>query len=104
MIAKVKVTENIWEFFDGIRECRKEIHNPDIGLEGQHGKRLQESGKLTCREDVYEFTNRPCSPEEAGGGVVELWLYGKEKSDIRQVLCYRPAYILSDEGKTVERL
>jgi len=104
MILKVKVTENIWQYFDGVRECRKEIHYPETGeLSGQHGKMLQEIGKICCRDDVFEFTHRSCSPDEADGGVVELWLYGKEKTDIRQVLCYRPAYLLSDEGKTVER-
>jgi len=103
MIVKVKVTEDIWEFFDGAREIRKEIHYPEIELKGQHGKALQEIGKIVCREDVFDFTNRPCSSDEADGGVIELWLYGKEKSDIRQVFCYRPAYVLSDEGKTIER-
>ena len=56
------------------------------------------------RKEWYDFiNNRPCSEDEAQGGVIELWLYGREKDDIRQILCFRPAYLINDEGKTIER-
>jgi hypothetical protein len=100
MIAKVKVTENIWELLDGVREVRHQIHFPSRNMEA-----ASDTAALGIRHDAYDYTNRPCADEEHEGGIVELWLYGENRlNDIRQVLAYRPVYILNDEGKTIERI
>lgn len=106
MIVKCKSLSNpeVWNFFDGVTHVTKEWH-PLIGQSNDIEKDVKnEFGSFTVRNDVYDFiNNRPCSEDEAQGGVIELWLYGREKDDIRQILCFRPAYLINDEGKTIER-
>ena len=97
MIAKVKVTENIWEYFDNAQRVNVQIHYPAPGSAAVFPA-------IGCREDVCNFTDRPCSEDEHRNGIVELWLYGKENDDTRQIMAYRPAYLLNENGKTVERI
>jgi hypothetical protein len=102
MIIKVKVTESIWEFHDGVRRVNKQIHYPDgVAVPPAAGT---VAPKLGVRSDVLDFTDRACTDDEHKGGIVELWLYGKEPNDIRQILAYRPVYLLNDNGETIERI
>jgi hypothetical protein len=103
MIVKAKVTDNIWEFHDGVRRLNKQIHYQD-GPSVPPAPGEVTGPKIGCRSDVLDFTDRPCTEDEHKGGIVELWLYGKEPGDIRQILAYRPVYILNDSGETVERI
>ena len=97
MIAKVKVAVNIWEYFDNAQRVNVQIHYSTPGLTAA-------PFAIGCREDVYNFTDRPCSEDELKNGIVELWLYGKTNDDTRQIMAYRPVYLLNDDGKTVERI
>uniref|UniRef100_A0A6M3M324 Uncharacterized protein n=1 Tax=viral metagenome TaxID=1070528 RepID=A0A6M3M324_9ZZZZ len=101
MIVKVKVTEDIWEFFDGVRRFGKQIHYPDqeVGAAKDFSK-----PDIGVRSDFFDFVDRPCTEDERKGGLVELWLYGKDLHDIRQILAYRPVYLLNDSGETIERI
>jgi hypothetical protein len=100
MIIKVKVSGSVWQMFDGVRRLTQTVHDshdvtgstkvfPDVGM----------------RIDVFDFVNnRPCTEDEARGGVVELWLFGKDDNDTKQILAFKPVFIMNDEGRTVERI
>ena len=97
MILKVRSSGNpeVWYYFGGVKQISKEMHYAN-------GTTAEE---LVAREDVYDFTYDTLgfSPEDKRDGYLELWLYGKTFEDTKQVLCYRPAYLLNDDGKTVDK-
>ncbi len=101
MILKVRSCgiPEVWYFFDGVREIAKIHYNIDSEISSQ----VKTINNVVCRADVYNFTTNSFSKEDTSDGFLELWLYGKNDEDTKQVLCYRPAYLLNDEGKTIER-
>lgn len=98
MIIKIKEHENpeSWTFFGNVNRVTKLIHH-NIDSD------VLKNNSIVVRSDVYDFTNNPSSENDSKNGFLELWLYGKEKDDIKQVLCFRPAYLINDEGKTIEK-
>jgi hypothetical protein len=102
MILKVRSCGNpeVWNFFDGVKEIAKENHhNVDSEILSQE----KTIGSMVVRADVYDFTVNTFSKEEIRDGFLELWLFGKTNEDTKQILCYGPAYLLNDDGKTIER-
>ena len=102
MILKVRSSGNpdVWYFFDGVREIAKESH---YHIDSEILSQVKTINNVVCRADVYNFTTNSFSKEDTSDGFLELWLFGKTNEDTKQVLCYRPAYLLNDEGKTIER-
>lgn len=99
MILKVRSNYDpeVWCFFEGAKQVTKEIHYVDdvTGF----------IKAMVVREDVYDYTNQkiPGSDNLYKEGFLEVWIHGKTSEDTKQILCYRPAYLLNDEGKTIER-
>jgi len=102
MILKVRSCGNpeVWYFFDGVREISKEIHY-NVDSEVLSNEKMIKN--IICRADAYDFTTNKFSEDDIKNGFLELWLYGKNDEDTKQVLCYRPAYLLNDDGRTIER-
>lgn len=100
MILKILECSNpeTWRFFGDIKSITKADY--DTG-----SKNLENPSKIISnmivRSDAYDFTNNPHNGEQTS--FLEIWTYGKEKDDIKQILCFRPAYLINDEGKTIER-
>ena len=74
---------------------------------------LEAAEQVIVREDVKDFTddiNRPiaCPPFNAAQGQGEsnarLEFWYERNGNIGQLLCHRPVYLMSDEGKTIERI
>ena len=99
MILKVRSCGNpeVWHYFGGITQVSKEMHYDDEIQKVTNG--------MVSREDVYDFTANGLkfSSEDTRDGFLELWLYGKTDEDTKQVLCFKPVYLLNDDGKTVDR-
>jgi len=99
MILKARYSGNpdVWYFFDGVQELSKQIHFVDSNL------LTKTIDNIICRSDVYDFTKNSFSEDDIKNGFIELWIYGKTDSDTKQILCYRPVYLLNDDGKTIEK-
>ena len=99
MILKVRSCGNpeVWHYFGGITQVSKEMHYDD--------EIRKATNDMVVREDIYDFTADMLkfSPEDKRDGFLELWLYGKTDEDTKQVLCFKPVYLLNDDGKTVDR-
>ena len=100
MILKILECSNpeTWRFFGDIKSITKSHYGTDPKTLESPAKMIS---NMIVRSDAYDFTNNPYSGEQ--NGFLEIWIYGKEKDDIKQILCFRPAYLINDEGKTIER-
>ena len=101
MILKVRSCgyPEVWHYFGGVTQVSKEMH-----YENETETR-KAPNDVVVREDVYDFTANGLkfSTEDTRDGFLELWLYGKTDEDTKQVLCYKPAYLLNEDGKTVDK-
>ena len=99
MILKVRSNYDpeVWCFFEGVKQLNKGIHYVDDVIGSIKD--------MIIREDVYDYTKQkiPTSYKIYKEGFLEIWIHGKTQEDTKQILCYRPAYLLNDEGKTIER-
>mgnify|MGYP000936763361 CR=1 FL=1 len=102
MILKVRScgSPEVWNFFDGVKEISKEVHhNIDSNVLSPE-KTIR---NIVCRADVYDYTTNKFPDEDMGNGFLEIWINGKTVEDTKQILCFRPAYLLNDDGRTIER-
>ncbi len=104
MILKVRSCGNpeVWYYFDGVKQLSKQMHyyvSPNDDVE-------KTTSDIITRCDVYDFTSNSLkfSKEDKRDGFLEVWLYGKSDEDTKQILCYRPVYLLNNEGKTIDSL
>lgn len=104
MILKVRSCGNpeVWYYFDGVIQLSKQLHY-NISPNDDDEKAIS---NIITRWDVYDFTSNSLkfSKEDKRDGFLEVWLYGKLDEDTKQLLCYRPAYLLNNEGKTIDSL
>jgi|LSQX01.1.fsa_nt_gb hypothetical protein len=97
MILKVRTNYDpeVWCFFEGFNQVSKQIHY------------VNDKDVVAVRIDVYDYTHQEeninSKNQSIDEGFLEIWIYGKTPEDTKQILCYRPAYLLNDEGKTIER-
>lgn len=100
MILKVKTSCNPeeWMFFDEVKQLSKQTHH-NIDSEILSPERI--ANKIVVRADVYDFTANP--ENEGKKEFLELWAYGKTTEETRQILCFSPAYLINNEGKTIEK-
>ena len=103
MILKVRScgSPEVWNFFDGVKEISKEVHH---NIDSEVLSPEKTIGNIVCRADCYDFTINDFSNEaNIENGFLEIWINGKTVEDTKQILCFRPAYLLNDDGRTIER-
>jgi hypothetical protein len=96
MILKANVGSGVWQYFESKKTIRKEVHfqlDPPVDVIIK---------RISIDNEVWNFTDRPCSKEEAENGVAEISLY--DEGVMTYIFAYRPCYILNGEGKTIERI
>lgn len=87
MILKV-INKDSVEMFDGFDRVGARDLNPDqpIGVSS----------------NCVDFTDRPMTEEEAGFTKTEIWLM-KGDTTIRQIIAFKPVYLLGNDGKTIDK-
>ena len=103
MILKVRScgSPEVWHYFDGVMQLSKQMH---YAPSEDAVEKTQDN--IITRFDLYDFTSNSLkfSKEDKRDGFLEVWLYGKSDEDTKQILCYRPVYLLNNEGKTIDSL
>ena len=98
MILKAKEASGVWQYFE-CNQIRTAVHfqlDPPV---------KDVIAKRSIDNIVWDFTDRPCSQEEAVGGVAEITLYQDvDTPSLKCVFAYRPCYILNNDGRTIERI
>lgn len=88
MILKI-VSENGVQLFDGFDQVS--------------ARDLSDNEPIGVSSDSIDFTDRPLTEQEATFVKAEIWLY-KQGANPRQIIAFKPVYVLSNDGKTVDKL
>jgi hypothetical protein len=99
MILKANVDGcGIYQYFECSKSIRSTVH-----FTTEQRKIIKDViGKTKENNEVWDFTDRLVSGQEAEKGIVEFWLDVGPLSVY--VFAYSPNYILNNEGKTIERI
>jgi hypothetical protein len=64
---------------------------------------LEANEPVVTSIDCIDFTDRPLSLQESTFSRTEIFLF-KGNETVRQIIAFKPVYVLGDRGKTVERI
>lgn len=89
MILKVVQPNGAVEMFDGFDRIS--------------AKTLDHNEPIAVMSNCIDFTDRLLNEQESTFVKTEIWLMKGDKT-INQIIAFKPVYVLSDEGKTIDKL